>query len=174
MTRTRTISWHDPADAAAMSQGLTGLEILHRIASGLIPAIPAAELVGFGPTYVTPGRVAFSYEPREEHYNTLGAVHGGILTTVLDTVMGCAISSKLDAGLAPVTIELKTSFVHPVTLGSGVLRAEGSVVHPGKRVATAEARLEGEDGTLYAHASSTWLIANLAEKKAEKHERLAA
>jgi uncharacterized protein (TIGR00369 family) len=165
MTRTRTITWHDPAEAAALAAGLSGLEILHRISSGLIPAPPAAALVGFEPTYVMPGRVVFAYEPREEHYNTLGAVHGGILTTVLDTVMGSAVSSKLEPGIAPVTIELKTSFVHPVTLRSGILRAEGAVVHPGSRVATAEARLEGEDGTLYAHASSTWLISNLAEKK---------
>jgi uncharacterized protein (TIGR00369 family) len=165
MTRTRTITWHDPAEAAALSAGLSGLEILHRISSGLIPAPPAASLVGFEPSFVMPGRVVFAYEPREEHYNTLGAVHGGILTTVLDTVMGCAVSSRLEPGIAPVTIELKTSFVHPVTLGSGILRAEGTVVHPGSRVATAEARLEGEDGTLYAHASSTWLISNMAEKK---------
>ncbi len=168
MTRTRTITWQDPAEAAVLSQGLTGLEILHRISSGLIPAPPAAELVGFAPTYVMPGRVVFAYEPREEHYNTLGAVHGGILTTVLDTVMGCAVHSKLDVGIAPVTIELKTSFVHPVTLSSGILRAEGTVVHPGSRVATAEAKLEGEDGTLFAHASSTWLIYDLAEKLAKK------
>lgn len=170
MTRSRTITWHDPAEALALSAGLSGLEILHRISSGLIPAPPAAALVGFEPSFVMPGRVVFAYEPREEHYNTLGAVHGGILTTVLDTVMGCAVSSKLDPDVAPVTIELKTSFVHPVTLDSGVLRAEGRVVHPGSRVATAEARLEGEDGTLYAHASSTWLISSLADKK----QRLAA
>lgn len=165
MTRTRTITWHDPAETAALTTGLHGLEILHRISSGLIPAPPAAALVGFEPTYVMPGRVVFAYEPREEHYNLLGAVHGGILTTVLDTVMGCAVQSRLDAGIAPVTIELKTSFVHPVTLASGVLRAEGSVVHPGKRIATAEARLEGEDGTLHAHASSTWLIYDPAVKE---------
>jgi uncharacterized protein (TIGR00369 family) len=172
MKRTRTITWQDPAEAAALSDGLNGLEILHRITSGLIPAPPAAELVGFAPTYVMPGRVVFAYEPREEHYNALGAVHGGILTTVLDTVMGCAVHSRLDVGVAPVTIELKTSFVHPVTLDSGLLRAEGTVVHPGSRVATAQARLEGEDGTLYAHASSSWLIYELAEKA--KKERLAA
>jgi uncharacterized protein (TIGR00369 family) len=165
MTRTRTITWHDPAEAAALSAGLSGLEILHRISSGLIPAPPAAELVGIAPTYVMPGRVVFAYEPREEHYNTLGAVHGGILTTVLDTVMGCAVHSKLEVGIAPITIELKTSFVRPVTLASGILRAEGTVVHPGSRVATAEAKLEGEDGTLYAHASSTWLIYELTKKK---------
>src|SRR4029079_5045422 len=129
--------------------------------------------VGLPPPCGVRGRSVYACERREEHYNTLGAVHGGILTTVLDTVMGSAVQSKLEAGIAPVTIELKTSFVHPVTLASGILRAEGTVVHPGSRVATAEAKLEGEDGTLYAHASSTWLIYDVAEKLAKK-EQLAA
>ena len=168
MTRTRTISWHDPAEAAALARGLTGLEWLHRVSSGLIPPPPVAELVGFRGTYVTPGRVVFEYEPREEHYNPLGSVHGGILTTVLDTVMGCAVQSLLEAGVAFTTIELKTSFVRPVTLASGLLRAEGSIVHPGSRVATAEAKLVDDDGTLYAHASSSWLIYDVARKETKE------
>ena len=113
-TRTRTITWHDPLEAAGLSRELTGLEFLHRISSGLIAPPPVAELVGFGPVYVMPGRVVFEYEPREEHYNPLGSVHGGILTTVLDTVMGCAVQSLLDEGVGYATIELKTSFVRPV------------------------------------------------------------
>ena len=102
MSRTRTISWHDPVDdRSAGATDLTGLEALHRIGNGLLPPPPVADLVGFHPIFVTPGYVVFAYEPREEHYNTLGAVHGGIVTTVLDTVMGCAVHSKLDAGVGP-------------------------------------------------------------------------
>jgi uncharacterized protein (TIGR00369 family) len=168
MTRTRTITWHDPAETAALGRDLTGLESLHRIGNGLLPPPPVAELVGFHPIFITPGYIVFAYEPREEHYNTLGAVHGGILTTVLDTVMGCAVHSTLDAGIAPVTIELKSSFVRPVTLATGVLRGEGSVVHGGSRIATAEAKLLDESGTLYAHASSTWLISDSSHKPAAK------
>src|SRR5919106_6105799 len=108
--RPRPFPWHAPAEAAALVGGLSGLEILHRIASGLVPPPPAAELIGFRPTYAMPGRVVFEFEPREEHYNGLGGVHGGILTTVLDTVMGCAVQSHLDAGGSLATIELKTSF----------------------------------------------------------------
>ena len=70
-------------------------------------------------------------------------MHGGILTTILDTAMGCAVHSQLDPDVVPVTIELKTSFVRPVTLASGPLRADGRIVHPGSRVATAEAKLRG-------------------------------
>ncbi|MGH3072387.1 MAG: PaaI family thioesterase [Gaiellaceae bacterium] len=172
MTRSRTITWQDPVEAAALGRDLTGLESLHRIGSGLLPPPPVAELIGFRPIFITPGYVVFSYEPREEHYNTLGAVHGGILTTVLDTAMGCAVHSQLDLGAAPVTIELKTSFVRPVTLASGLLRAEGSIVHGGNRIATAEAKLLDEDATLFAHATSTWLIHQLSEKP--KKEQLAA
>ena len=84
-----------------------------------------------------PGRVVFAYEPREEHYNPLGRVHGGILTTVLDTVMGCAVQSLLAEGVSYVTIELKTSFV-----AAGDARdrrrcaPKAAVVHAGSRVAT--------------------------------------
>ena len=164
--RTRTITWHDPAETVALLGGLTGLEFLHRIASGQIPPPPVAELIGFRPTYVMPGRVVFAYEPREEHYNPLGTVHGGIVTTVLDTVMGCAVQSLLAAGISYVTIELKTSFVRPVKLASGPLRAEGTVVHAGSRVATAEAKLLDPEGKLFAHATSTFLVQG-GEQRAE-------
>lgn len=164
--RTRTITWHDPLETAGLARGLTGLDFLHGIASGQIPAPPVAELVGFRPTFVLPGRVVFAYEPREEHYNPLGSVHGGILATVLDTVMGCAVQSQLEAGVSYATIELKSSFVRPVTLASGTLRAEGSVLHAGSRVATAEAKLLDDDGTLFAHATSTLLIKS-GERRAE-------
>ena len=166
-TRTRTITWHDPAEAAALVGGLSGLEILHRIASGLVPPPPAAELVGFRPTYVMPGRVVFEFEPREEHLNGMGGVHGGLLTTVLDTVMGCAVQSLLDEGVGLATIELKTSFVRPVKVATGVLRAEGTVVHNGSRVASAEAKLLDGKGTLYAHATSSWLILSAEPKEAQ-------
>jgi uncharacterized protein (TIGR00369 family) len=164
--RTRTITWHDPVETAGLASGLTGLEFLHRIVSGQIPPPPVAELVGFTPTFVMPGRVVFAYEPREEHYNPLGSVHGGILTTVLDTVMGCAVQSLLAEDISYVTIELKTSFVRPVTLASGPLRAEGTVVHAGSRVATAEAKLFDAEGTLFAHATSTLLVKG-GERRAE-------
>ena len=164
--RTRTITWHDPAETVALLGGLSGLEFLHRIASGQIPPPPVAELIGFRPTYVMPGRVVFAYEPREEHYNPLGTVHGGIVTTVLDTVMGCAVQSQLAAGVSYITIELKTSFVRPVKLASGPLRAEGTVVHAGSRVATAEAKLLDPEGKLFAHATSTCLVHG-GEQRAE-------
>lgn len=146
-------------DAAATTRnGLTGLEFLHRQTSGLIPAAPVEELIGLRGTYVMPGRVTFEYAPREEHYSSLGAVHGGIVTAVLDTAMCAAIQSVLDADVGLATVELRTSFVRPVRLTADVFRVEGTVVHAGSRLATAEARLVDRAGTLFANASSTSLV----------------
>lgn len=156
--RTRIVTWQDPAELRRAAHGLTGLELLHRIASRQLPPPPVADLVGFAPTFVAPGHVVFAYEPREEHYNALGTVHGGIVTTILDTAMSCAVHSELESGIAYATVELKTSFVRPVTLAAGRLRAEGRVVHGGRQVATAEAKLVDELGTLFATATSTNVI----------------
>ena len=109
MTRSRTITWNDPVESAAYGHGLTGLEFLHRQTSGLIPAAPVADLIGLRGTYVMPGRVTFEYEPREEHYSSLGAVHGGIVTAVLDTAMCAAMQSVLDADVGLATVELRTT-----------------------------------------------------------------
>ena len=130
-----------------------------------MPPPPVADLVGFHPTFVTPGYVVFAYEPREEHYNTLGAVHGGILTTVLDTVMGCAVHSKLDAGLGPghdrAEDELRPPG-HARVRDCCAPRAASSI--PARASRPPRRLLEGEDGTLFAHASSTWLITSIAGK----------
>lgn len=158
MTRTRTITWHDPADLRRRIGSLSGLETMHAIASGLLPPPPVAELIGFEPALVMPGQAVFAYSPREEHYNPLGSVHGGIVTTVLDTAMGCAVHTLLDGEVGYTTLELKANFVRPVTLASGPLRAVGTVVHAGGTVITAEARLVDADDHLYAHATSTCLV----------------
>jgi len=156
--RYRVVTWQDPAELRLAAYELTGLELLHRIAGRQLPPPPVADLVGFEPTFVSPGLVVFAYEPREEHYNALGTVHGGIVTTILDSAMSCAVHSELESGVAYATVELKTSFVRPVTLATGPLRAEGRIVHQGSRIATAEAKLLDATGTLYATSSSTSMI----------------
>ena len=163
--RYRVVTWQDPSELLQATQQLDGLELLHRIAGRQLPAPPVADLVGFAPTFVSPGLVVFAFEPREEHYNALGAVHGGIVTTILDAAMSCAVHSELERGVAYATVELKTSFVRPVTVAVGSLRAEGRIVHQGSRIATAEAKLLDEAGTLYATSSSTSMILSAQHEK---------
>ena len=75
--------------------------------------------------------------------------------------MACAVHSRLKAGLAYTTLELKVSFVRPLSVTTGPVRAEGKVIHVGRQVATAEGRLVDARERLLAHATTTCLIFRL-------------
>jgi uncharacterized protein (TIGR00369 family) len=96
--------------------------------------------------------------PREFHYNPLGTVHGGILATLLDTAAGCAVHSTLSAGVGYTSLDLTVKFLRPVTVASGALRCEGTVLSRGRTTALAEARLTDAKGRLVAHATSSCLL----------------
>jgi len=109
-------------------------------------------------TEVEPGQAVFECEPSESQYNPIGSVHGGVISTLLDAALSCAVHATLAAGTAYTTAELKVNFVRPVVVGTGRLRAEGRVIHGGSRLATTDARLTDLAGKLYAHAVGTCLI----------------
>jgi uncharacterized protein (TIGR00369 family) len=107
---------------------------------------------------VEPGRAVFAIEPMEYHYNPIGSVHGGVACTLLDSAMGCAVHTTLPAGVGYTTAELKVNLVRAITSATGLLEAEGKVIHRGNRLATAEGFLRDMDGRLYAHGTSTCVI----------------
>ena len=156
--RSRVTTWDDPLETFATLQGMSGLDGLRAMAAGEVPAPPIAQTLGFRLVEVEPGRATFTVEPAEFHYNPIGVVHGGLALTLLDSAMGCAVQSTLDAGAAYTTLEVKANFVRALTSATGTVRCTGTVVHGGRTVATAEARIEDADGRLYAHGTSTLLI----------------
>jgi uncharacterized protein (TIGR00369 family) len=85
-------------------------------------------------------------------------VHGGIALTLLDSAMGCAVHTTLGPGVRYTTLEVKTNFVRPISVDTGVIRCEGVVLHAGSRIATAEGKLTDADGKLLAHGTTTCLI----------------
>ena len=138
--------------------GKTGMQMLEAIFSGELPRPPIGDTLDFLPIRVEPGLAVFQGRPRSRHYNPLGTVHGGWFATLLDSAVGCAVHSTLPAGKAYTTLELKLNIVRALTDAVPVVRAEGKVIHSGRQVATAEGRLVGPDGKLYAHATTTCLI----------------
>ena len=158
LDRTRTYSWDDPLEMLARGASMSGLEALQLIAAGELPPPPIAMTLGFGPIEVEEGRVTFTIEPAEFHYNPIGVVHGGLALALLDSAMGCALHSTLPAGVAYTTLEVKANFVRPLTTSTGVIRCTGTIVHGGRTVATTEGRIVDGAGKLYAHGTSTLLI----------------
>lgn len=145
------------ADAAQV-QGRTGLEIMQAMLRGELPYPPIARTLDFTIVEVGPGVAVFQGTPGTAHYNPLGSVHGGWFATLLDSALGCAVHTMMPPGRAYTTAELHVNLVRAITTRVPRVRAEGRVVHCGRQLATAEARLVGPDGTLYAHGSTTCLV----------------
>lgn len=158
VSRTRVVSWEDPAAAVQRGMTISGIEYLRALQSGELPPPPFAVLLGIWITEVSEGRVVFAAEPGEYHYNPLGTVHGGVMATLLDSALGCAVQSLLPAGTTYTTLELKVNYLRPVTVKTGTIYTEGKIIHLGGRIATAEARMTDAAGKLYAHGTTTCII----------------
>lgn len=156
--RSRTYTWEDPGSLVERAAGLSGLELMQLMVAGTLPQAPIADTLGFRLVEVERGHAVFECEPAEFHYNPIGTVHGGLASTLLDSATGCALATTLEPGQGWTTLELKANFTRPLTAETGLMRCIGSVVHPGRTVATTEARLVDRDGRLYAHGTSTILV----------------
>lgn len=157
--RTRTYSWSAPRGLLEHGAGLSGLEAMQRMAAGELPQPPIAATLGFRLVAAGPGRAVFEADPAEFHYNPIGTVHAGLAATLLDSAMGCAFVTTVDdAGTRWTTLDLKASFTRPITAETGTIRCIGTVVHPGRRVATTEGRVEDASGKLLAHGTGTILV----------------
>jgi uncharacterized protein (TIGR00369 family) len=126
------------------------------LALGRKPGI--ARSLDFELVEIEAGRAVFAATPGEHAYNPIGMVHGGYAATLLDSACGFAVHSKLSATQGYTTLDLNVSYLRPITLTTGLLRAEGTVKQIGRRAAFAEATLTGADGKLYAAATSTLLV----------------
>lgn len=156
--RERSYAWGDPLATATFGAGLSGMEFFAALVEGRVPAPPIMNTLDFSGFSYEEGRVTVRLTPQEFHYNPLGAVHGGVFAALLDTACGCAVHSKLPAGVFYTSLDLSVKFLRPVSLATGPITAEGSVLHLGRRTALAEARIVDESGKIYATANSSCLI----------------
>ncbi|HYC03948.1 MAG TPA: PaaI family thioesterase [Azospirillaceae bacterium] len=157
--KTRSYGWDAARPDLRELVSLPGIEIIQRMIDGRLPAPSIAATIGMGPVEVEEGRVVFEGRPGDHLLNPLGGIHGGFAATLLDSVLGCAVHTTLAPGFTYGTVELKVNYVRGLSHKSGPVLAEGKVIHVGRSIATAEARLYGkEDGKLYAHGSTTCFI----------------
>ena len=141
-----------------MVAGKTGLQVMQAMLAGELPFPHIADTLDFSLVEVAPGKAVFQGTPQLKHYNPLGTVHGGWYATLLDSALGCAVHTMMPVGRAYTTAELGVNIVRAASHQTGPLRAIGTVIHCGRQLATAEARIVGPDGKLYAHATTTCLV----------------
>ena len=137
---------------------MSGLEVMQAMLRRELPGPPIAKTLDFVIIEVAHGRAVFQGKPGYAHYNPLGSVHGGWFATLLDSALGCAVHTMMPPGRGYTTAELGINIVRALTDKVPRVRAEATVIHCGRQLATAEARLVGPDGTLYAHGTTTCLV----------------
>ena len=174
MSNTDTLAQWQAQDAAVRARlgapglitrqktaAMSGMQVFEAIFAGDLPAPPIGETMDFIPIHMEEGVAVFQGKPMLRHYNPLGTVHGGWFCTLLDSAVGCAVHTTLPAGKGYTTLEIKVNMLRPLTDAVPLVRAEGTVIHAGKQVATAEGRIVGPDGKVYAHATTTCMIFDL-------------
>lgn len=156
--RSKTVEWEDPDAGARRGAEVSGLEHMRAMAAGEVPPPPMAVLMGMRLVEVAEGSVLFRCLPDESHYNTLGTVHGGLVCTLLDSALGCAVQTTMPAGVGYTSIDIAVSYLRPLTRDTGEVTCEGRVVKSGRRVAFAEGRVLDAAGRVLATATSSLLV----------------
>ncbi|QWG20832.1 PaaI family thioesterase [Bradyrhizobium sediminis] len=154
--RERVVDWQAPGPVARAAAGMSGLETMRAIRDGILPEPPMARLIDFRLRVAEPGRIVMEMEPHEALENTIGLLHGATAAALLDTAMGCAISTMLPAGQGAVTLDLKLSYLRPLSVKSGTISAEGKLVKLGRQTSYAEGSVRDGNGNLAVHATATF------------------
>jgi uncharacterized protein (TIGR00369 family) len=162
--RERVVDWQAPGPAAKAAAGMSGLEAMCAIRDGLLPPPPMARLIDFKMRVAEPGRIVMELEPHESLENTIGLLHGATAAALLDTAMGCAISTMLPAGQGAVTLDLKLTYLRPLSVRSGTVSAEGKVIKLGRQTSYTEGFVRDGSGNLAVHATATFSMIGGAEK----------
>lgn len=143
---------------------LSGLALLRAMLDGQLPYAHMSKTLDYLLVEVNDGHAVFQGTPGEAFLNPMGTVHGGWYATLLDSALACAVHSKLPAGRGYTTAQLNVNLVKAIGPKVSRVRAEARAVHSGRQLATAEGRLFGPDGTVYAHATTTCLVFDLPGK----------
>jgi len=160
--RRRTVEWDDPAPGVARMPGMTGLDYLRAMLSGELPPPPIAGLMQMALTDAGPGTATFVCDPHESHYNPIGTVHGGLVCTLLDSALGCAVQSTLPQGQGYTSIGITVNYLRPVHAASGPLTCVATVTKPGTRVAFADGVVTDGEGKVVATATGSLLVFPIA------------
>jgi len=152
LRRERVIDWQAPGPAAKAAAAMSGLEAMRAIRDGILPEPPMARLIDFRMRVAEPGRIVMELEPHESLENTIGLLHGATAAALLDTAMGCAVTTMLPAGQGSVTLDLNLT----LSVKSGTIAAEGKVIKLGRQTSYAEGFVRDGAGNLAVHATATF------------------
>lgn len=154
----RTYAFPEPKIVADAAITMSGLDFLQATISGEVPESPMMCTLGVRTIEAEPGRVVMQAPTEPFQFNTIGTGHGGFLATLLDTVMGSAIHSRLPAKQGFTTLDIQVRYRKAMKPDAGLVTVIGIADHVGRTTGTASATITNEDGAVLATATSTLLL----------------
>ena len=127
------------------------LAAMNELCKGTLP-----ELLGLRFTEASPEKVVAEIEYRGELSTFGGSLHGGTLMALADTVGAFATALNLPAGAGTTTLESKTNFF--AAGRAGVVRAESTPLHRGRRTMVWQTRVTDESGRLLSLTIQTQMV----------------
>lgn len=106
------------------------------------------------------GLVKMRFTVKEYMLNPIKIIHGGVLATMLDELMGAA-GFLMNRPVGYATINMNVDFLHSAKLNE-ILIGEGKVVRAGKTVMHTEAKITNADGKVVAKATSNLIATQVA------------
>ena len=113
-------------------------------------------LIGYRLVEWEPDRAVVELAVGPQHLNRAGILHGGVLTTVLDTAAGYAGCFSPVAGRIRRTLTLSLTTNYVGQMSTGVLRAEARKRGGGRKLYFVDATATAEDGRIIATATGTF------------------
>jgi uncharacterized protein (TIGR00369 family) len=138
---------------------LSGREFLERISRRELPLPPILEVLDITNGTAGDGWIEFVMRPQPFMLNLAGTVHGGVLATLVDSALTCALVTRLPQGMACVSIDLQMRFFRPARMSAETLTARAEVLNAGTTLGTTQGEIRDAKGRLIVHATSSLAIA---------------
>ena len=119
--------------------------------------LPFAELLGIAFVSASPDRIVAEMTVREDLCTTPAVLHGGAIMAFADTLGAMGTIVNLPQGAGTTTVESKTNFVAPASVGTRVI-GETTPVHRGRRTMIWQTRISTSEGRLVALVTQTQLV----------------
>jgi len=98
----------------------------------------------------------------QKHKNVWGTVHGGVMASLADSACGISVLPSLAVGESIVTTSMQMHYFAPADVGG--LTAYGTMIHRGRRLAHAEAKIYDGKKRLIAKGMASFVIVRKEKK----------
>ncbi len=104
------------------------------------------------------GEVTLALPVTPLHVHQGGVLCGQTMMAACDTAMVLAVMTRLGGFKPMTTVQLQTSFLRPISGGSGAARVVARVLRMGKSLVFGEMQVISADDELAAHATTTYAL----------------